>query len=68
MTTPWLGHENLCPLQWGQPCTCVEAGESPCLCSPVSGVHPECPLHGDLSETPPEPAWMTTLSGDGDLG
>jgi hypothetical protein len=22
----------------------------------------------DLSETPPEPAWMTTLSGDGDLG
>lgn len=22
MTTPWLGHENLCPSQWRKPCSC----------------------------------------------
>lgn len=42
----WLGHENLCPIAWGQPCDCRLPGEDPCTCSPVSGLNPECPLHG----------------------
>lgn len=51
MTGEWLGHNDLCPTQWGESCDCDDRPEDV-----------------DLSETPPEPAWMTTLSGDGDLG
>ena len=27
MTTPgeWLGHRDLCPIQWGEPCDCEDA-------------------------------------------
>jgi hypothetical protein len=29
MTTrdPWLGHRDLCPLQWGEPCDCPNGAE-----------------------------------------
>ena len=71
----WLGHENGCQIQSGQPCDCRLPGEDPCVCSAISSrviPHPECPLHGedvDLSESPPEPRYLETLSdGDGDLG
>ena len=22
MSEPWLGHRDLCPIQWGEPCDC----------------------------------------------
>lgn len=28
----WLGHRDLCPLQWGEPCTC------PCTAPACPGV------------------------------
>lgn len=27
MTAEWLGHNNLCPVQWGKPCDCAAVVE-----------------------------------------
>lgn len=63
----WLGHENSCQLQSGLPCDCRLPGEDPCTCSPVNGLHPECPLHGPDSYQE-RPFERVLSDGDGDLG
>lgn len=43
----WLGHRDLCALQWGEDCDCDEGStfRPPCSC-PGLGVNPDCLLHG----------------------
>ena len=60
MTTPseWLGHRDLCPIQWGEPCDCEEApNPEPATCTNPGRNHgdgrgcqmDDCPKHGGES-------------------
>ena len=68
----WLGHENLCSLQWSPPpcnCPCPHCG------APMDTSGHRCDLFAvldamadteddepvDLSESPPEPRYLGTL-------
>lgn len=65
----WLGHRDLCPIQWGDPCDCaLPPRTTPCVCRyiPPRGslipngsrfrINPRCVHHGDPARTPTPPA------------
>lgn len=52
----WLGHRDLCPLQWGQPCECSCSKPT---CVGVDRCHdPECPVAA-LFESTEDPEGST---------
>ena len=59
MTTSgeWLGHRDLCPIQWGEPCDCDDPPLEPATCTYSGRNHgdgrgcqmDDCPKHGGES-------------------
>jgi hypothetical protein len=56
--TAWLGHRDLCPIQWGRGCDCP----CPSCDQPLDVANPKCPqfAHRNVGKTHVYPEYLPT--------